>query len=145
MCAIAPTAAAYAPHNHIPKLAPGTSALRTRCDAARHVYIYTHTPRLYTAEPRGAYIYAHTYAHIAKRCLNPPQATMFGAQRREGVVQFAHALHTATSTSAITATNNMCAASSAYQIPHYTCVLTSGALCIHMQAVCIQQTAQLLL
>ena len=30
------------------------------------------------------HIYAHTYAYTAiyKRCLDPPRATMFGAQRR---------------------------------------------------------------
>ena len=58
-------------------------------------------------------IYAHTYARSAKRCLDPPRTTL----------EFAHALHTATSTSAITPTKNICAASSAYQIPRYTCVL----------------------
>ena len=36
-------------------------------------------------------IYAHTYVHTAKRCLDPPRTTL----------QFTHALHTATSTSAI--------------------------------------------
>ena len=51
-----------------------------------------------------ARIYAHTYAHTAKRCLDPPRATLFGAQHREGVVQFPHAPHTATSSSAITLT-----------------------------------------
>ena len=41
------------------------------------------------------HIYAHTYAYTAiyKRCLDPPCATMFGAQRRGGVVQLAHAPH----------------------------------------------------
>ena len=52
--------------------------------------------------------YAHTYAHSAKGWLDPPHTTL----------QFTHALHTATSTSAIT-TKNTCAASSAYQIPRY--------------------------
>ena len=51
-----------------------------------------------------AHRYAHTYAHTAKRCSDPPHATVFGAQRREGVVQFPHAPHTATSTSSITLT-----------------------------------------
>ena len=61
--------------------------------------------------------------------------TIFGAQRREGVVQFAHALHTATSTSAITKTTNICAASFAYQIPRYTCVLNiTCPMHTHMQA-----------
>ena len=59
------------------------------------------------------YICAHTYAHTAKRCLDPPCTTL----------QFAHALHTATSTSAVTPTKNVCAASPAYQILRYTCVL----------------------
>ena len=57
-------------------------------------------------------VYAHTYAHTAKGWLDPPRTTL----------QFAHALHTATSTSAITPTKNICAASSAYQIPRYTYV-----------------------
>ena len=51
--------------------------------------------------------YAHTYAHSAKGWLDPPHTTL----------QFTHALHTATSTSAITPTKMICAASSAYQIP----------------------------
>ena len=80
-------------------------------------------PASYIWHPAPCYICAYTYAHTAKRCLDPPRATMFGAQRSEGVVQFAHALHTATSTSAITPTKGICAASSAYQIPRYPCVL----------------------
>ena len=78
-------------------------------------------PAFYTADPHLAHTYAHTYAHTAKRCLDPPRPTMFGSQRREGVVQFAHALHTATSTR--TPTKNICGASYTYRIPHYTCVL----------------------
>ena len=77
----------------------------------------------YTVEPHCAHTYAHTYAHTAKHCLDPPRAPMFRAQCREGVVQFTHAPHTATSTRAITPTKNICAASSTYQIPRYTCVL----------------------
>ena len=65
------------------------------------------------AQSRQACMYIYTYAHTAKRCLDPPRTTP----------QFAHALHTATSTSALTPTKNICEASSAYQIPRYTCVL----------------------
>ena len=77
----------------------------------------------YTAEPRCAHACAHTYAHTAKRSLDPTGLhPPFGAQRREGVAQFAHAAHTTTTTSAITLTKSLCAASSAYQMQHYTCV-----------------------
>ena len=107
-----------------------------------HVYLYLHYTSshptstqysaFYTAEPSRAHTYGHTYphayvhayAHTTKRCLDPPRgATIFGAQHRQGVVQFAHAPHTATGTSTITPTKNICAASSAYQILCYTCVL----------------------
>ena len=83
----------------------------------------TQYTEFYTAEPHCAHTYAHTYVHTAKRCLDPPRATMFRGQRREGVVLFTHAPHTATSTSAITPTKNICDASSACQILRYSCIL----------------------
>ena len=96
---------------------------------------YTQCPAFYTAEPRCAHTYAHTYAHTGRYCLDPPCATVFGAQRREGVLKFARALYTTTSTSAIARTTNICAASSAYQIPRYIYMRrTSGTKCIYMQA-----------
>ena len=51
-----------------------------------------------------AHRYAHTYAHTAKRCSDPPHATVFGAQRREGVVQCPHVPYAPTSSSTVTLT-----------------------------------------
>ena len=86
--------------------------------------IYIHIHRDYTPRSRAMpYVYARTCDHTAKCCLDPPRTTTFGAHRREGVVQFAHALHTATSTSAIAPTKNICAALFAYQILRYISVL----------------------
>ena len=78
-------------------------------------------PAFYSAKPRRA----HTYTHTA---MDPPCTSMFGAQRREDVyvVQFAHALQTAISTSAITPTKT--AAFSTYQIRLSTLEYTWGGV-----------------
>ena len=98
------------------RLAPAPCTLNSIPHSDTHVHTAMHRFIPMTPAQSGharICVYAHTYAHTAKGCLDPPRTTL----------QFAHALHTATTTSAITPTKQICAASSAYQIPRYTCIL----------------------
>ena len=97
------------------RLAPAPCTLNSIPYSDTYVHTVMHRVIPMTPAQSG---HAHIYVYMP---IHMPRAA-WTLHALPSSLQFAHALHTATTTSAITPTKNICAASSAYQIPRYTYV-----------------------